>query len=173
MVLRERLDFRMYEKSYSSDPFCGESAEERLCRVCPEQGRKKGFVPPLTVFIRRKDGVIKELPRFYDDMLFTYDGARIERVFAGFPWERVKHDVRVFAFEGINRALHDDAKKLSLLAGEGPEDGQEDFFKDDGLMDMMSDEHEVGWLDALSSRVRRSSCFERICANLCQGFYSG
>ncbi|KAJ8174829.1 hypothetical protein LV161_008840, partial [Aspergillus fumigatus] len=149
MVRRERIDFRAFEKSRYSSPMCGESHEEWFARVHRDEALKKGYCIPLTVFVRRKDSVVKELPRFYDDMMFTYDGARIEKVLDGVDWSRVRHGVRQFVLEGINRVLHDDAKLLSLVSGDVSElDGLSSF--EDGVSSVDGyNPGEFGWLDCV------------------------
>jgi hypothetical protein len=158
MVRRERIDFRAFEKSRYSSPMCGESHEEWFARVHRDEALKKGYSIPLTVFVRRKDSVIKELPRFYDDMMFTYDGARIEKVLDGVDWSRVRHGVRQFVLEGINRVLHDDAKLLSLVSGDVSElDGLSSF--EDGVSSVDGcNPGEFGWLDCVREEV--SDLFE-------------
>jgi hypothetical protein len=74
--LRRRVDHRTDSSDwiyrFSFEPF--ESVEERNSRL--------GFGDPnlvKTVFVRRRDGLIRELPRAYDCRYFEYDGALTPR----------------------------------------------------------------------------------------------
>lgn len=153
MVRRRREDYRVSLKQRGSVPLCGETEEEHFARVNRSDALKKGIPIPMTVFVRRKDFVIKELPTFYDDMLFTYDGARIERVLNGINWASVRGQVRSFALEGITCALESDAKTLSLLPGQVCHDDESVSFGDDDVVDSQSDMIQPGWLDAVREKV--------------------
>jgi hypothetical protein len=148
MVIRERIDYRVNEKNVLPVPLCGETAEQLLGRVDKAAAVRAGVSVPGTVFVRRKDGVLKELPRYYDDMLFTHDGARVERVLEGVDWSRVRYEVRKFTFEGIRRALDNDAKVLSLTSGYVGED-HTGYPSDETAVD----EVRAGWLDLVMNKV--------------------
>lgn len=152
MVRRRRHDFRVSSKSFGLQRLCGESTEECFARVNRSEALKKGVPIPMTVFVRRRDGVIKELPLFYDDMMFTYDGARIERVLNGINWGAVRGTVRSFALDGITRAMEDDAKRLSLLSGEVCEVDESVSFDDEDVDEQLQ-VSETGWLDVVREKV--------------------
>jgi hypothetical protein len=149
MVQRERIDFRVREKGYPRSRMCGESEEQYLGRVQRDEAVRRGISIPGTVFVRRRDGVVRELSRFYDDMMFTYDGARAERVLANVHFECAKHEVRVYALQGITDALRRDARALSLLPGESSDDSELSMFGDEDFVD----EGQPGWLDSVVQKV--------------------
>lgn len=75
MVLKERIDCRQLEdEKYALGKRSGESDQDYVCRVFPDEGKRRGWHMPDTVFIRRSDCVVKELPRVYEDTEFSYDG---------------------------------------------------------------------------------------------------
>lgn len=152
MVRRQREDFRTHLKGVLRKPYCGESADEFFARTNRNEAMKNGLSIPTTVFVRRKDGVVKELPVFYDDMMFTYDGARIERVLNGVDWTRVRSHVRLFAFDGINKALEKDATTLSLCPGEFREADYDVDFGDEDEADTPVASR-LGWLDEVRQKV--------------------
>lgn len=84
MVLRERVDSRVGMGSrWPSRPFCGESEEDRWCRLNVQEAICLGKCVPGTVFWLRSDGVWKELPRWYDDTEFGEDGRKLSGVSDG------------------------------------------------------------------------------------------
>lgn len=165
MVLCERVDFRVFEKKFPMFGIRGETADERLGRLDKPEAIRKGIPLPATVFVRRRDGLLKELPRVFDDMLFTYDGARVERVLECAERLSVGHKARKFAFDGITRALDEDAKVLSLLSGESSESDYGDSSPEPVLNGSQG-----GWADKLRKQV--SSFEDSWCyvADVCLGF---
>lgn len=70
--LRRRVDFRKDHRAWFYRYCCypGESVEERNIRLgCGDPDLVK------TVFVRRSDGLVRELPTLYDSRYFEYDGA--------------------------------------------------------------------------------------------------
>lgn len=153
MVRRRRDDFRVLWKQRFPVQLCGETKEECFARVNRSEALKKGIPIPMTVFVRRKDGVIKELPMFYDDMMFTYDGARVERVLNGVDWSSVRSQVRCYALDGISKALESDAKTLSLLSGESCEVDESVSFGDEEITGSQCGSLRTGWLDIVREKV--------------------
>ena len=119
MVRRQREDFRVKQKGPLTARLCGESAEQYIGRVHPELARENGYPIPEDVFIRRRDGVLKLVGRFYDDQLQSHDGATLESVVQGVRNCFAKNEVEEYVLGFVNVSAEGDAKQLSLDASGG------------------------------------------------------
>lgn len=113
MVVCERIDFRVYENTSVLCLMCGESQEEFVGRVDHERAVRLGYQVPSTVFVRRKDGIVKELSRFYASEEFTYGGGRVSGVRSSSEWS----DANAWSSFNVELCMESDARLLSLLSG--------------------------------------------------------
>lgn len=126
MVVSERHDFRVYENKSVLPLMCGESQMEFIGRVDHERAVRLGYAVPSTVFVRRKDGTVKELSRFYNSEEFTYEGGLVRGARSSSECLHTK----AWSSFNVGYCMESDARTLSLLSGSFSEvNGMEVWYK--------------------------------------------